>query len=65
MQVRGTFPELNAGSKKSKSRRNSGTFAKDDRGMTSFSVKRAPKAINAPKTFAGRREASHRKAHGG
>jgi hypothetical protein len=64
MQTRGVFPELNAGLKKSPARRNSGTFSPKEPGMTNFRVGRMPKRVNAPNSFAGRRAASHRKAHG-
>ena len=63
MQTRGTFPALSDGHRKS--RRNSGTYARDDRGMGSFVVKRAPKALANPRSLAGRRAASHRKVNAG
>ena len=61
MQVTGTFPELSSGMKKS---RRNGKFAKGDPGPTGFAVSRMPRKVNAPKTLAGRREASHHKAYG-
>lgn len=65
MQVTGTFPQLSDGYKgKGKSRRNSGTYAKEDRGMTQPTVGRAPRSAKNPSTLAGRRAASHRKAYG-
>jgi hypothetical protein len=65
MQTTGTFPELSAGMKKSgKSRRNSGKFNKPDCGIGGGDVKTRIRAHNsAPKSFAGRRAASHAKAY--
>ena len=59
MQTRGTFPELYAG--RSKSKRHA-RLESD----SSFAVKgRGPRqSANNPKTFAGRRAASHTKAYG-
>lgn len=99
MQVTGTFPELSAGLRKSKSapkskvgrvmrefkagKLHSGSKSgpkvtsrkqaiaiglseqrKEQGGVGGFSLSRAPKRINAPKTLAGRRAASHKKAYG-
>jgi len=65
MQTRGTFPELNSGMSKKKShRRNSGTFASAEKGMAGFMVKRAPRMMKNARSFSGRRDAAHRKAHG-
>jgi hypothetical protein len=60
MQVRGAFPELNSGLKKSakRSKLRAG-------GMAGFAVKgRGPRVINAPKSLGERRAASHKKAYG-
>jgi hypothetical protein len=58
MQTRGTFPELNAGLKKS------GKRMPKSCGM-SFGVKgKGPRQHTAPRTFAGRRAASHARAGG-
>lgn len=66
MQVRGTFPELNSGTKKSPKRAAPKRAPAAPRipGMGGFSVKRAPRPVNAPKSLAGRRAASHAKAYG-
>lgn len=68
MQVTGTFPALSAGMKKTSAKtstRRNGKFAVPDKGVAGFGIKgRAPRAVNAPKSFAGRRAASHRKAYG-
>lgn len=62
MQTRGLVPALSSGEKK---RRNSGTYAKDDCGMASFTTSRRPKRLNSnPKSLSGRRAASHKKAYG-
>lgn len=72
MQVRGTFPELNAGLKKSAKPKLSvgkkswkrGIPEVPDSRSSSFGVSgRGPRRINAPKTFAGRRAAAHAKAY--
>ena len=64
MQVTGTFPALSAGMKKSSPRRNSGKFNKPDSGLGGGGLRTKPRVHSAPKTFAGRRAASHAKAYG-
>ena len=64
MQTRGTFPELSSGMKKS-SKRMPKMSKSSCSGMGGFGVKgKGPRKHNtAPKTFAGRRAASHAKAY--
>lgn len=62
MQVRDTFPELNAGLKKAP-RRATPKPPAEDKGVGGFSVSgRVARPIHAPKTFSGRRTVAHLKA---
>jgi hypothetical protein len=64
MQTRGTFPELNTGTKKSSPRKN-GKFSPPDKGMSGFVVGGRLRSVKAaPKGWANRRAASHAKANG-
>ncbi len=68
MQVTGTFPELSAGHKRSAkpAKATPKRGAKEEPGFGGFSIggrmKKAAPAL--PRTFAGRKAASHRKAYG-
>ena len=69
MQVRGTFPELNNGMTRSKAPRGAARTSSlrkaslDHPGFAGFSTKRQPRRVHAPRSFAGRRSASHAKAY--
>lgn len=63
MQTSGVFPQLSDGRKKAAKRPARGKSkpepAEDGRGWT----KHQPRPVNAPKSTAGRRAASHKKAY--
>lgn len=63
MQTSGTFPQLSDGRKKALKKpgkaKSAPEAAEDGRGWT----RHQPRPVNAPKTTAGRRAASHSKAY--
>lgn len=60
MQTSGTFPQLSEGRSKGKKR---GKAKCEEPTSDAGWTKRQPRPIDAPKTLAGRRNASHKKAY--